>query len=230
MDAYLPRKTPFLESIFNYEICGFCIPSLALVIGDPHIITLDGLEYTFNGRGEFILIQTTNDLLTVQGRMIAAKDRNGNPVPATLFSAVVAKSNSDIVQFEISRRGIDTLVNGERVNFRFQELELETVIIKHLGNDTYGARFSSGVYILVERQLELLKLIVSLPSSFMNSTLGLMGLYNGDASDDLLPRHQSTPISQNSSLLYIHEAFGLSCTLGMGCRNWSIVAIFFFQL
>ena len=181
------------------------------MIGDPHIVTLDGLEYTFNGRGEFTLIQTTDSLFTVQGRMIAAKDQNGNPVSATLFSAVVAEqSNSDTVQFEVSRRGIDMLVNGERVNFRFQELELGTVILKHLG-DKYGAVFPSGAYIVVERQLELLKLLVSLPSSFMNSTQGLMGLFNGDTVDDLLPRHQSAPIPPNSSLQCIHEAFGLSC-------------------
>ena len=184
------------------------------MIGDPHIFTLDGLGYTFNGRGEFILIQTTNGSFTVQGRMIAAKDQNGNPVSATLFSAVVAKqSNSDTIQFEVSRRGIDTLVNGERVNFSFQELELGMVILKHLGNDTYGAVFPNGAYIIVERQLELLTFYVSLPSSFINSTQGLMGLFNSDKSDDLLPRHQSTSIPQNSSLQNIHEAFGLSCKL-----------------
>ena len=28
--------------------------------GDPHFTTMDGLTYTFNGRGEFILLKAAN--------------------------------------------------------------------------------------------------------------------------------------------------------------------------
>ena len=43
--------------------------------GDPHIITLDALQYTFNGEGEFWLVRTNNSELpdseniNIQGRM-----------------------------------------------------------------------------------------------------------------------------------------------------------------
>ena len=77
--------------------------SPAIVRGDPHIVTLDGLEYTFNGKGEFSLIVTPDDSFTLQGRMVEATDANGTSVPATVFSAIVGRqSNSDAVQFEIN--------------------------------------------------------------------------------------------------------------------------------
>ena len=77
---------------------------LACVYGDPHIVTLDGFKYTFNGKGEFTLIETPNNRFTLQARMIEAASDGGNAVQATVFSAIVGKQNdSDSVQLELSR-------------------------------------------------------------------------------------------------------------------------------
>ena len=75
----------------------FCI---AFARGDPHLVTLDGFKYTFNGRGEYTLIETTNNLFTLQGRMIQASGINESSVAASVFSAIVGKdNNSDTIQF-----------------------------------------------------------------------------------------------------------------------------------
>ena len=29
----------------------------ATVFGDPHVYTFDGLEYTFNGKGEYVMVR-----------------------------------------------------------------------------------------------------------------------------------------------------------------------------
>ena len=57
--------------------------------GDPHIVTLDGFKYTFNGKGEFTLIETVDNSFTLQGRMLEATDPDGSLVPATVFTAIV---------------------------------------------------------------------------------------------------------------------------------------------
>jgi hypothetical protein len=60
------------------------------MFGDPHFYTLDGLQYTFNGLGEYWLVNST--FLQVQARTdLAWKDSNGTVSNATVFSAVSAQ-------------------------------------------------------------------------------------------------------------------------------------------
>ena len=59
--------------------------------GDPHIRTTDGLDYTFNGLGEYTLIVTTDKNFTLQGRTARALDNDGKEMQATIFSAFAAQ-------------------------------------------------------------------------------------------------------------------------------------------
>ena len=59
--------------------------------------TLDGLSYTFNGLGEYWLIQS--DKFALQGRTAKAIGKDGNPVNATIFSAFGAKDGNSSTGF-----------------------------------------------------------------------------------------------------------------------------------
>ena len=186
------------------------------MFGDPHIVTLDGLKYTFNGKGEFTLIEMTDGSFTVQGRMIEAAGANSSAVQATTFSALVCKqSDSDTVQFELSRRGIDVLLNGERVVFDdLSEQDYSNVVVTDQGNNTVSALFSNGVHVKVKEEGGIISaLLLSVPSSFRDTTRGLLGTFNGDASDDLIPKLSTDSIPTNSSLQVIHNQFGITCKL-----------------
>ena len=37
-------------------------PAIGSVYGDPHIITFDGFNYTFNGKGEYALLHVDNEI------------------------------------------------------------------------------------------------------------------------------------------------------------------------
>lgn len=176
--------------------------------GDPHLQTLDGVEYTFNGRGEFVLIQTQNNVLTVQGRMIPLLTANG-----TVFSAIAAKqNNSDIIEFHYSVFGLRVLVSSDWVII---DNELPShfthVTVRNKGSNRYGATFSSGAYIEVKQESGFLALVgISLPDSYKDITYGLMGHFNGQTQNELVSRDGSLlprdPTSEN-----IHYDFGLSC-------------------
>ena len=47
-------RAPIINAIFSFI-------AVAQLRGDPHITTIDGVAYTFNGHGEFILLETTAD-------------------------------------------------------------------------------------------------------------------------------------------------------------------------
>ena len=55
------------------------------MFGDPHITTLDGLSYDYNGIGEYWMIKS--NIVNVQARTSTAWDTAGKPVSASVFSA-----------------------------------------------------------------------------------------------------------------------------------------------
>ena len=182
--------------------------------GDPHLVTLDGYKYTFNGKGEFTLVEHADKIFTLQARMAEAENSDGLPARATVFSAVAAKQHdSDKVEFKRSRRGLDALVNGVMVDFEnLPRQDFNSVTLSDLGNHTLSALFSSGAY--VEAKLEngiISVLLVSLPDSFYNATYGLMGVFNKDITDDLMIRNSTQYLPLNASNEDIHRQFGLSC-------------------
>ncbi len=188
---------------------------VACVYGDPHIVTLDGYKYTFNGRGEFFLIQTPDNRFTLQGRMVPAVDNETVDVEATVFSALAARERySSMVQFQLTEdeMSIEMLVDGELVDFSNErELEFGNVTVINVGNNALSALFSSGVFIEARASNGFLSTVLtSLSSSYRGSTQGLMGNFNGDTADDLIPRGEVVGIPLNSTLRDIH-IYGLSC-------------------
>ena len=189
------------------------------MFGDPHLVTLDLHKYTFNGYGEFVLIETIDDSFTVQGRMVEATTNSTLNISSTgtIFSALVAEeSHSDTVQLQLDPLiGIRTLVNEERIDFSdIAEQEFNNVTVADLGNRTITATFSSGAFLKVQEENGIISvLIVSLPSSYRAKTRGLMGNYNGDKSDDLIPRGRNESLPLNATLRDIHEQFGLTCEI-----------------
>ncbi len=73
-----------------------------MCIGDPHVITLDGLLYSFNGLGEFILIRNSEFELQARTKKVI---RAGVPQLATGFVGFSAKQKlplSDRVEFMLN--------------------------------------------------------------------------------------------------------------------------------
>lgn len=70
----------------------------AWFFGDPHFTTLDGSMYTFNGHGEYVLMQLTDMDFEIQCRLSRAQRRDGSLSDATIFSAFVVKGNETWVQ------------------------------------------------------------------------------------------------------------------------------------
>ncbi len=50
------------------ECKGYRYPKSAAIYGDPHVMTFDGKDYSFNARGEFRLLISTRHNFILQGR------------------------------------------------------------------------------------------------------------------------------------------------------------------
>ena len=75
----------YCSVLYYYIIC-----TVGFNYGDPHITTLDGRSYTFNGLGEYVMTRITGQF-ELQARTILTPGNTTN-ITATIFSAVAMGS------------------------------------------------------------------------------------------------------------------------------------------
>ncbi|XP_014781778.2 mucin-4 [Octopus bimaculoides] len=206
---------------------GYRSPFRAWMFGDPHIQTLDGLKYSFNGLGEYSLLSVRNktsniNMLEVQTRTTQAKNANGTLINATIFSAFAMKNfitntsaqvelASDEKTLVIYHNGIDKTSDFQK-DSDYRLIDTDLFITRKNDNKTdqsVSLTFTSGVDVSVTVGIRMLAVTVSLPEGFKNTTVtsGLMGVYNDNKTDDLTTPN-GTVLPENSSERDIFYNFG----------------------
>ncbi|XP_017783258.1 PREDICTED: protein mesh isoform X2 [Nicrophorus vespilloides] len=201
-------------------------PEVAGVFGDPHIVTFDDYEYTFNGLGEFALVRTENkDIrLDVQGRFEQMPMNAYGEVRATQLTSVAARGNFSTV-IEVRRRPadaswryrLDVLANGRRIYFDRPSLKVQHfpgVLVYTpfyiLNQSEVIMMFDSGAGVEVIENQGYLTARTFLPWKFINQTRGLFGNWSYDRRDDLVtPTGTIIPITENiNDFENIYKDFG----------------------
>ncbi|XP_035701228.1 protein mesh [Folsomia candida] len=121
-----PGCYDFLEEVRVSQNCvGYEPPGLATVFGSLHFYTFDGVAFTFNPKGEFVLLKSNFSQLEIQGRFEQPAPReDGKAVNSTKLTVIAAREgNSATVEVRLRpeearwRYKLDVLVNGEKVFF-----------------------------------------------------------------------------------------------------------------
>ncbi|KAJ8307322.1 hypothetical protein KUTeg_015406 [Tegillarca granosa] len=192
-----------------------CNPSglvSALAFGSPHIKTFDGLDYTFAGAGEFIMIQTSNGL-DVQGRLEyqwIEGDTTRENQNTTIFTAFAVRnrgSSNITIQLNEKRYGIEVFVDGIDVtssfngNSNFDQLYTDMTLYRKgdcaviVMTNEFSAQFCP-----VKSSLEA---TVMTPGNVVLGTKGLFGNANQIKSDDLtLPNNIVLPENSNQQAIF----------------------------
>ncbi|XP_026330187.1 protein mesh isoform X1 [Hyposmocoma kahamanoa] len=175
-------------------------PGVAGIFGDPHIITFDDLQYTFNGKGEYVLVRVDHAQLKldVQGRFEQVARNIYGPVNATHITAIVAASNNS-VPIEVRLRPehaqwryrLDVFANNKRIFFdrpalRVQYFRGVTVYqpMYKIDQSEIVIMFPSGAGVEVVENRGFMSCRVYLPWTFMNQTRGLFGNWSLNVNDD----------------------------------------------
>ena len=100
-----------------------------------------------------------------------------------------------MIDSEIIIDDVDALINGEFLDFEcLPNQQFNNVTLRKMDN-IISALLSSGVNIEVKVENGNISVLsATLPLIYKSETAGLMGNYNGDQSDDLLPRGKEEPI------------------------------------
>ncbi|XP_023930884.1 uncharacterized protein LOC106158645 [Lingula anatina] len=182
--------------------------------GDPHFTTLDGVTYTFNGHGEYQLLNAGNGAFIMQTRLEPVSSSQGTTVNATIFSAFAAKDSDSSrlhVQLTQDKQDMAVYVQSDLVSptllqtgsASYNNLDLEY-------NDTTKtllASFGSGVTVNVTKGVGLLMFAVVVPDEYKSNTTGLMGNYDGNVNNDLEARN-GTILASNATESDIYNYFG----------------------
>ncbi|XP_035679474.1 mucin-like protein [Branchiostoma floridae] len=188
--------------------------------GDPHIITLDGKGYTFNGLGEYLLFHVDDGNYTAQVQ--ARTNKAPGSDKATVFTAVVVNENDGLgVQLNInnqSEAGMDLYINGtlqdilEYDNTTSNHTLLEDMLFSRPTTNSFKIQLSSGISLTTTSEKNMLAVVVSAPDEYMNSTQGLLGYWDGDETNDFTAFNGSV-LDVNASESDIFKYFGQSFQL-----------------
>ncbi|XP_078349239.1 mucin-like protein [Oculina patagonica] len=179
--------------------------------GDPHFVTLDGKNYTFNGLGEYTMVNAKDGRFELQARTKLAKGGG----TATVFVAAVAKEeNTSAVQVALKDGGgLEVLVDGEE----YQGFDILSNISVNLNgsvavsrpqNNSFLVTFPSGISVTMTEVQESLSIVFAAPEAFKGYTKGLLGTWNDNPLDDFL-RPDGTTLASNATGREIHFSFGL---------------------
>nr|KAF6468060.1 sushi domain containing 2 [Rousettus aegyptiacus] len=182
-------------------------PRLASAFGDPHFVTFDGANFTFNGRGEYVLLEAALTNLRVQVRAQPRTTLEGAQDRGTGLTAVaVQEGNSDVVEVRLAGATVvlQVLLNQEVLSFAEQKwLDLKGMFLSVASEDSVSIMLSSGAGLEVSVQDPFLSVAILLPEKFLNHTQGLLGTLNDNPADDFTLRNgQVLPPTAKSRELF----------------------------
>ncbi|XP_016355982.1 mucin-like protein [Sinocyclocheilus anshuiensis] len=170
-------------------------PGIGMVYGSLHFITFDGSEYTFKGLGEYVIVRlsssTGSNIFTLQGQTeVLVVNRQPKLVPALVRLAAFYQGAGKVEwRCAESGDGLKVLVNDEAIPV--------SVGVVHVNERGFAVRcttvsrcavvYGEGLYVLVWRgNAGRLSVLVEVPQRFYNRTLGLLGHWSSNRTDDFL--------------------------------------------
>ncbi|CAD5124766.1 DgyrCDS13030 [Dimorphilus gyrociliatus] len=193
-------------------------------VGDPHIKTIDGKSFVFNGLGEYWMIK--NDNFKIQVRTLKAWNNEKKEVDATIFGAVAVqyKDTSRVtVVLNEDRQDITIFMNDDSelgANSWWNNAAL-TGMYTYLGvtlskgaDNSLIIALMNGASLSVRVKASQLEFQTSLPDTLLSENLsGLIGTFDGNSNNEFtLPN--GTVLADN---LAEREAFEYG-------KSWSVLS------
>ncbi|XP_060727479.1 mucin-like protein [Tachysurus vachellii] len=193
-------------------------PGLGLAYGSLHFVTFDGTNYTFKALGVFVIVRLSSgkgsNVFTLQGET-GVLQINGQPreVPALVRLAAYHQAFGKVEwRSSVSEEKLIVLINDVEfpvfagvVHSVQQGFALRCPTVQHCAT-IYEGGLNVAVWMGDARRLATL---VEVPQNFYNRTVGLLGLWSANTSDDFLLSNgywlsspDNNPPSENRLLLF----------------------------
>ncbi|XP_009466782.1 PREDICTED: mucin-4 [Nipponia nippon] len=196
---------------------GYVPPTPAGAFGDPHITTLDGLTYTFNGLGDFVLLLASDarTSFVLHGR--TAQTGTAQATNFVAFAAQYISATTITVEWVLGSQGdIQVLLNDETIQFSYsQDMDAKVYYspgVLLVNTSSITAVFDGAIAISISATSRILSVVCSLPDQYRNSTKGLLGVWDHDPADDFqMPNGTSIPVNSSEEEIY---SYGMTWAVG----------------
>ncbi|KAL6728780.1 hypothetical protein Aduo_010517 [Ancylostoma duodenale] len=204
------RQPPFIPTMSNYQLdlmpyrtcctyaqhCEFYYwrrmtngcqdykaPGAGYMYGEPHVVTFDGVKYTFPGKGYFVLVMSDDPThkLMVQVRLEQPDDTLWHShVNATVITGIAVQENDSAIVQVFARKPMrrwryrtDVYVDGVRRFFdkphwkhqQFKNVDIRNPL-QNMNQSEIIIMMKSGLGIRVHESYGMLDVMVSLPPSY----------------------------------------------------------------
>uniref|UniRef100_A0A8C2TP72 MUC4 protein n=1 Tax=Coturnix japonica TaxID=93934 RepID=A0A8C2TP72_COTJA len=210
---------------------GYVPPTNGNAFGDPHITTLDGLTYTFNALGDFVLLLASDahTSFVLQGRMA----RTGT-AQATNFMAFVAQYTTT-TPTTVSRAALctpfDPRLKWAPSVSSFTDMDAEVYYspgVLLVNTSSITAVFDGTISISISASSGMLSAVCSLLEQYHNGTRGLLGVWNHNPADDLqMPNGTNIPVNSSEEDIF---NYGMTCKSELGNQPGTFNPIFLSEL
>ncbi|XP_067277091.1 uncharacterized protein si:ch73-105b23.6 [Pseudorasbora parva] len=184
-------------------------PGIGMVYGSLHFVTFDGSEYTFKALGEYVIVRlsssTGSNIFTLHGQT-AALVVNGQPklVPALVRLAAFYQGAGKVEwRCAESGDGLKVLVNDvvTPVSVGVIHIDERGFAVRCTSLSRCAVVYTEGLYVVVWRgDAGRLTALVEVPQRFYNRTLGLLGHWSSNRTDDFLLSNGRMVPSLNNSI------------------------------
>ncbi|KAL6487444.1 hypothetical protein MHYP_G00040700 [Metynnis hypsauchen] len=194
------------------------VPGIGLAYGSLHFITFDGSNYTFKGLGVFVIVRlsssTGSNVFTLQGQS-AVLETNGQSrrVPALVRIAAHHQAFGKVEwRCSVYEEKLTVLINDVDmpVSAGVIHLAQKGFAVRCSTVQSCAAVYEGGLNVAVWKgDAGRLTVLVEVPQSFYNRTVGLLGLWSTNTTDDfllsngrLLPSSDNNPPSEDKLTVF----------------------------
>jgi len=177
--------------------------------GDPHLITIDGQRYDFQGVGEFVALKSTSDNFEVQARQAPWQG-----------SRLVSTNTAVAMNVAGDRVGIYAgatprlLVNSEPITLTGRTMWLTNGGLIEHREGQYTVIWPDNTAVQVQIRGAWLDLLLALPKERRSKVAGLLGNFDGDPKNDLAARDGTAVtlegLAQDEAYRQLYKVFGNS--------------------